>query len=61
MLRFVEPDTLPESIPCQVLILASGPKRAKISFFNPVLKLPEEVYEERFLNRDIIAWSEQNG
>ncbi|MDD5376824.1 MAG: hypothetical protein PHH16_01775 [Candidatus Gracilibacteria bacterium] len=61
LIRLVETESLPEIIPCQVLVQCETVTRAKITFFNPNFQLPEAVYDDPFLNRDLIEASERHG
>lgn len=56
----VNEDDLPESISCQVLVQCQSPNRAKLTFFNPNLELPPAVYENAFMNKEIIEMSKRN-
>lgn len=61
LIRLIETECLPETLPCQVLVQCESVARAKITFFNPNFILPEAVYDEPFLNKDLIEASERNG
>lgn len=61
LVRLVETEHLPETIPCQVLVQCESVTRAKITFFNPNFVLPEAVYDDPFLNKDLIEASERHG
>ena len=61
LLKLVEWEHLPESIPCQVLVYCEGFGKAKIIFFNHTFELPTECFEEPLLNKDLIEWSRENG
>lgn len=57
ILAFVEEETLPEEISCQVLVQFENYNKVKIIFFNyDFISLPEDVIEEPFLNKDLIEW-----
>jgi hypothetical protein len=58
---FVKGDDLPDRIVCEVLVRLEGFRKAKIMFFNLAFPLPEAVYEEPLLNRNLIEWSKRNG
>lgn len=61
LVRLIETEALPEMILCQVLVQCETVTRAKITFFNPSFVLPQAVYDDRFLNRDLIEASERHG
>jgi hypothetical protein len=61
LIRLVETESLPETIPCQVLVQCENVFHAKITFFNPSFVLPETVYNDPLLNRDLIEASERQG
>lgn len=61
LVRLVDADSLPETIPCQVLVQCENATRAKMTFFNPNFLLPQEVYDDPLLNKDLIEASERNG
>ncbi|EKD29679.1 MAG: hypothetical protein ACD_78C00320G0018 [uncultured bacterium (gcode 4)] len=61
LVRLVETDGLPKTIPCQVLVQCETVTRAKITFFNHTFVLPQAVYDDPFLNRDLIEASERHG
>lgn len=61
LVRLVETDGLPETIPCQVLVQCESVFRAKITFFNHTFVLPKAVYNDPFLNKDLIETSERHG
>lgn len=61
LVRLVESESLPEAIQCQVLVHCENVTRVKIIFFNPSFILPESVYEDAFLNKDLIEGSERHG
>lgn len=61
LVRLVETEGLPETIPCQVLVRCESVTRAKITFFNPSFVLPQAVYDDPFLNKDLIEASERHG
>lgn len=61
LVRLVETEGLPETITCQVLVQCETVTRAKIIFFNPSFVLPEAVYDDPFLNKDLIEASERHG
>lgn len=60
LVRLVETENLPETIPCQVLVQCETVTRAKITFFNPAFVLPQAIYDDPFLNRDLIEASERH-
>ena len=61
LVRLVETEYLPKMIPYQVLAQCEGVTRTKITFFNPNFVLPQEVYDDPFLNRDLIEGSDRHG
>ena len=61
LLKLVEPESLPETITCQTLIYHENFQKVKIILFNHTFLLPIECYDEPFLNKDLIDWSEKNG
>jgi hypothetical protein len=54
LISYVEESTLPESIPCQVLIFIEPPTKAKVVFFNNDFVLPKEAEDEPFLNKMLL-------
>lgn len=54
LISYVEESTLPESIPCQVLIFIEQPTKAKVMFFNNDFILPKEAEDEPFLNKMLL-------
>ena len=61
LIQYVQEENLPESITCQVLMFLDSPKKARIVFFNSNFTLPQEVYDNHFLNKDVIEQCELNG
>lgn len=61
LVRLIETDALPETIPCQVLVQCESAFRAKITFFNPGFVLPQAVHDDPLMNRDLIEASERHG
>ncbi|MFA7717529.1 MAG: hypothetical protein WC875_02345 [Candidatus Absconditabacterales bacterium] len=60
-ITYVEEKTLPELIPCQVLIFLENMK-ARVIFFNQDFTLPPEAQEESFLNKDLLErWATNGG
>jgi hypothetical protein len=59
-ITYVEEKTLPELIPCQVLIFLENMK-ARVIFFNQDFTLPPEAQEESFLNKDLLERWATNG
>jgi hypothetical protein len=59
-ISYVEEKTLPERIPCQVLIFLENMK-ARVVFFNQDFVLPPEVLKESFFNKDLIDRCATNG
>lgn len=54
LISYVEESTLPENIPCQVLIFIEQPTKARIIFFNNEFVLPKEAEDEPFLNKMLL-------
>jgi hypothetical protein len=61
LISYVMEETLPRTIPCQVLIFIENSNKAKIMFFNPRFVLPLEVFDEPFLNKNLIERCKTNG
>lgn len=61
LVKGVDPDSLPKTIPCQVLVYCENYRQAKVVFFNPEFPLPEECYENHLLNQELIEWSRKYG
>lgn len=59
--QYIQEEDLPEIIHCQMLLFLENPRKARVIFFNPDVVLPKEVYENHFLNKDIIEQCELNG
>jgi hypothetical protein len=55
LLNLIEEDSLPEKIECQVIIQFENYNKIKVMIFNTDFKrLPEEIFEESLLNKDLI-------
>ena len=61
ILKYIQEETFPEKIQCQVLMFLENPRQAQIIFFNPDFILPEEILEEPFLNQHLIQQCKKNG
>lgn len=61
LIKYVQEEYLPTTIPCQVLMFLENPNKAQIIFFNPTFILPEAALEDNFLNRDLIEQCSKNG
>ncbi len=61
ILKLVDETTLPDEIPCQVIMHVESATHAKYIFFNPEMELPAACHEEPFLNRSIIEWNNVHG
>ncbi len=61
LIAYIQEDDLPDSIPCQVLIFIENFNKAKVMLFNPRFDLPPQVFENAFLNKDIIQRCKTNG
>jgi hypothetical protein len=61
IISYVVEETLPHTIHCQILIFIENSTKAKIMFFNPKFVLPLEVFDEPFLNKNLIDRSQKNG
>lgn len=61
LISYVMEETLPRIIPCQVLIFIENPYKARVMFFNPRFVLPLEVFDETFLNKNLIERCKTNG
>ena len=60
-ISYVEEKTLPEVLPCQVLIFLENASKARVVFFNQDFVLPSEAQEEKFLNKDLLERCATNG
>lgn len=56
----IKGDDFPEIVPCQVFVHFENFKEAKVIFLNPEFELPSEIYDEPFLNKDLIYRYETN-
>lgn len=55
LLNLIEEDYLPEKIECQVIVQFENYNKIKIMIFNTeITSLPEEIFEESLLNKDLI-------
>jgi hypothetical protein len=61
LVSYIVEETLPRIIPCQVLVFIENPYKARVMFFNPRFVLPLEVFDEPFLNKNLIERSKTNG
>ncbi|MEI7557302.1 MAG: hypothetical protein WCJ45_00115 [bacterium] len=61
LVRYIQEELLPEKIPCQILMFLEHPTKAKIICFNPNFIMPESIFENYFLNQDIIEQCKKNG
>ena len=61
IISYVVEETLPRIIPCQVLIFIENGNKTRIIFFNPKFILPLEVFDEPFLNKNLIDRCKTNG
>ena len=60
-ISYVVEETLPRVIPCQILVFIENSNRARIVFFNQRFVLPLEVFDEPFLNKNLIDRHKTNG
>jgi len=60
LISYVNEDTLPRTITCQVLIFIEDAYKARVMFFDPRFVMPLEVFEDPFLNKNLIEWSQHN-
>ena len=60
LIGYVNEDDLPDVIPCQVLVFIEHLNKAQVTFFNPKFPLPLEVFDDPFLNKDLIERSKKN-
>jgi len=60
-IQYIQEEDLPEIIVYQVLMFLDNPKKARIVFFNSNFTLPKEVYDNHFLNKNMIEKCELNG
>ena len=61
LISYIVEETLPRIIPCQVLVFIENSTKARVMFFNPRFVLPLEVFDEPFLNKNIIDRCKTNG
>ena len=61
LLKFVSAESLPQKIPCHVLMHCHDIRFMHTVFFNPHFPLPPEAYEEPLLNKDLLDWSRRHG
>jgi hypothetical protein len=61
IVKYVQEETFPEKISCQVLMFLENPRQTQIVFFNPDFILPEKILEDHFLNQDLIQQCQKNG
>lgn len=61
LIQYIEENDLPESIPCQVLLITEHIHKAEVMFFNPTFELPAKVFDEPLLNKNLIDRSAKNG
>ena len=61
LISYVEESTLPESIPCQILIFLENGNKARVTLFNNDFVLPSMVFDEPFLNKNLIDRCKSNG
>ena len=61
VLKLVEETTLPNEIPCQVIMNIENATHMKYMFFNPDFPLPTECYDEPLLNRNLLERSSTHG
>jgi len=61
IISYVVEETLPKITPCQVLIFIENGNKTRIIFFNPKFILPLEVFDEPFLNKNLIDRCKTNG
>ena len=61
LVSYIQEETLPPTISCQVVIFFEPINKAKIMLFNPRFTLPQAVLDEPFLNKQLIQRSETNG
>lgn len=60
-LKLVDENTFPENVPCQVIVQIEKYNQLKCIFFNMDFVIPEELYEEPLLNRNLLDRHEKNG
>ena len=60
LIKLVQSETLPDPVPCQVVVYFETWNKARIIFFDPEFIMHEEVYAEPFMNKDLIDRSEKN-
>lgn len=58
ILKFVNWENLPEMINCNVILQFESPIKVKFIFYNTTFKMPEKVYLEPILNKNLIERSE---
>ena len=61
LISYIVEETLPRILPCQVLIFIENSIKARVIFFNPRFALPLEVFDEPFLNKNLIERCKTNG
>ena len=61
LLKYIDEDTFPEQIDCQVLLTMEPNNIAKIIFFDPERILPSEISTQALYNKNIITRSHQHG
>ncbi|MEI6118940.1 MAG: hypothetical protein WCP92_07110 [bacterium] len=61
LISYIAEETLPRIIPCQVLVFIENSTKARVIFFNPRFALPLEVFDEPFLNKNLIERCKTNG
>ncbi|MEI6672805.1 MAG: hypothetical protein WCL02_05785 [bacterium] len=61
LIEYIQEDDLPRNIPCQILICIEHINKARIIFYNPRFVVPQQVFDNAFLNKDIIDRCQKNG
>lgn len=61
LISYIVEETLPHILLCQVLIFIENTNKARVIFFNPRFTLPSEVFDEPFLNKNLIERCQTNG
>lgn len=60
IVKYIQEETFPEKVQCQVLMFLENPRQAQIIFFNPDFIMPAEAMENYFLNKDLIEQCQKN-
>lgn len=61
LITYIDENDLPETLPCQILVSLEDSSKAKMMIFNPDYILSASVFDNAFLNKELIEWHYTHG